>query len=231
MFVFRSACSLLFETHCIHCEAELFEHCRLLCTNCFETLILLDPKTRCQSCFQPSEDAICQSCLLEAPCIVKLASCFDYDKVAKSLLIAFKYHDRPYLARSLASFMMIQYAQLGWDFPDLLTYVPQSFLRKLSRGYNQSKLLAETLGQMMQRPVEPLLCRTHFMLSQTRLVKKERKLAPNSFAFNSGQLQGKVILLIDDVFTTGATLHNASKTLMDASAKAIYALTFCLTES
>ena len=162
----------------------------------------------------------------------RLGCCFEYDGPAKSLLIALKYQDKPYLAKSLASFLLLQHHELSWELPDLITYIPQSFLRASLRGYNQSALLAQNLGLMMQRPVESHLLRTSFGLTQTLLSKEERKrMAPDVFALKRNiNLQGKRVLLVDDVLTTGTTIECASRALQAAHPASLDVLCLLRTE-
>lgn len=202
---------LLFPSSCIHCQGELTGSLKLLCSTCLTQLETIDPRDRCPICF--TDGCICSK---TGPRSYKrLGCCFEYEGPQKSLLIALKYQDRPYLAKSLASFMLLQYEQLGWQLPDYITYIPQSFLRANLRGYNQSALLAEHFGNLLQIPVVSLLKRTSFSLSQTLLPKEERKLlSPDIFACKAGiSIHKKQILLIDDVFTTGQTAECASQAL------------------
>lgn len=128
--------------------------------------------------------------------------------------------------------MLLQLEELGWVLPDVITYIPQSFLRSSLRGYNQSALLAEHLGQLLQIPVESLLKRTSFSLSQTLLPKEERKrLSPEIFTYKAhSSIQKKRILLIDDVLTTGQTVECASLALLEQNPTAIDVLTLMRTE-
>lgn len=224
----ESLCSLVFPTMCIHCREELTGSLKLLCATCLTQLELIDPTVRCPICF--TEGCICAK---TGPRSYKrLGCCFEYEGPQKSLLIALKYQDRPYLAKSLSSFMLLQLHKLNWQLPDVITYIPQSFLRSSLRGYNQSALLAEHLGQLLQIPVVSLLKRTSFSLSQTLLPKEERKrLSPDIFICKGKHtLQKKRILLIDDVLTTGQTVECASQALQEQTAAAIDVLTLMRTE-
>ncbi len=144
-----------------------------------------------------------------------MAYCFDYEGPQKSLLHAFKYGDKPYLAKSLASFMLLQYEKLSWGLPTIITYVPQNFLRSSLRGYNQSKLLAEELAQLLGTSCLPLLSRPTFTISQSLLTKEARKeLSGTTFSYKGPPtLENQSIMLIDDVFTTGTTAERAFQTI------------------
>lgn len=208
----ESFASLLFPTGCLHCGADLFET-KQLCQSCLQQLELLDPRE-------------CRCSGLRG--VDQFGACFEYEGAQKSLLTAFKYGDKPYLAKSLAGFMLLQYSELGWDFPDLITYIPQSFLRSCQRGYNQSQLLAEELGKLMEIEVRSLLKREHFTPSQTLLSKDEREgLLADSFSVcSNAEIEGKHILLIDDVCTTGTTIRCANLALAEMKPKSVNA--FCL---
>ena len=138
----------------------------------------------------------------------------------------------PYLAKSLSAFMLLQLDQLEWPLPDIITYIPQSFLRSSLRGYNQSALLAQELGLLLQIPVMSLLKRTSFSLSQTLLSKEERKrLSPDIFRCKgNAQIHKKRLLLVDDVLTTGQTVECAARALRTQNPAAIDVLTLMRTE-
>jgi predicted amidophosphoribosyltransferase len=124
--------------------------------------------------------------------------------------------------------------------------VPLSRARFRDRGYNQSERLARALGRRWRRPVVDLLVRTRDTAAQTALTP-EARLANVAGAFetrnaergtgNSGpddrsafrpppSAFGRPVILVDDVFTTGATLAEAARTLERAGARTIFALTF-----
>lgn len=223
-----SLSSLLFPSSCIHCHEELDGSLKLLCTTCLGQVELINPKMRCPVCF--TEGCVCAK---TGPRHYKrLGCCFEYEGPQKSLLIALKYQDKPYLAKSLGAFMLLQLEQLEWPLPDVITYIPQSFLRSCIRGYNQSALLAEHLGQLLQIPVISLLKRTSFSISQTLLTKEERThLSPDIFTcIATKSLDKKRILLIDDVLTTGQTVECASIALLEQNPLAIDVLTLMRTE-
>src|SRR5207249_439991 len=122
--------------------------------------------------------AVCDSCQQNRPSTDCIGACFEYTGPAKSLISEFKYSDRPYLARSLAGFLFLQLEALGWPAPDLLTFVPQSFMKANVRGYNQSKLLAQELAKLLSRPAIALLQKQKVTFSQSLLDKSQRQELP-----------------------------------------------------
>ena len=101
------------------------------------------------------------------------------------------------------------------------------------RGYNQADLLANFLAKQLNLDFAPnVLVRTRNTLSQSRLNKKERERnLVNAFVVNKKNFVSKrVILLIDDVFTTGATVNACAQTLLQAGSKEVFVLTLAAGE-
>ncbi len=158
-----------------------------------------------------------------------MGAAFDYDGPAASLVKCLKYGNQYYLARGMASFLMVQFDRLKWPMPDVLIPMPIAFTHWLERGYNQSTLLAEEMGRLLQRPVWNTLKRRSGDFSQAALNLEQRKEVNNQhFQVKKGfPLQGKILLIIDDVMTSGLTLKSCTEILYLEDPAALYALTFC----
>ena len=106
---------------------------------------------------------------------------------------------------------------------DAVTWAPVSGLRKLRRGYDQSQLLARTVGKELGIPVERLLKKHRHTQAQSRLTAEARRAnVLGAYRFAGKQsVAGKRILLIDDVFTTGATAEECARVLLTAGAKSV----------
>lgn len=105
---------------------------------------------------------------------------------------------------------------------DYLTFVPLHRARLKEREFNQSQLLALKLSRHFKVPLlDNLLKRVRPTPSQTNLSKEERfKSLRGAFAARENeQIKGKTILLVDDVFTTGATFNECAKVLRQAGVK------------
>lgn len=135
-----------------------------------------------------------------------------------------KYKDAVYVAPLLASFIEIP---PDWEL-DCIVPIPLHFIRLWRRGYNQSALLAQALSERIGVPVsEKLLRRVRYTKTQTKLGAAQRaKNIRNAFAA-AADVQGKRILLIDDVRTTGSTLDSAAMALRKGGAAAVYACSAC----
>ncbi len=112
--------------------------------------------------------------------------------------------------------------QLGLRY-DLMTYIPINALRLRRRGFDQTRLLAQEAGEQLGMvPVSTLKKRRR--KPQSRVVNAEERQRNIRGAFlvtNPASVQGKRILLIDDVLTTGATVSEASRVLLAAGAKSV----------
>jgi ComF family protein len=111
---------------------------------------------------------------------------------------------------------------------DIVTPVPIHRVRQRSRGYNQAELISNAVADILQKPHLPhLLRRRRYTKTQTKLNREERKLnVTNAFSIKKGiGIQGKNILLVDDVFTTGSTVNSISSILKEEGCKKVFVLT------
>lgn len=135
----------------------------------------------------------------------------------------------PHLAKGASAYLTAQFLLLDWPLPDVIVPVPISFTRWFQRGYNQSFLLASGLGEMINRPVQEALLRKSGDFSQAGLNHRQRiSLSGETILMKKHQgLQDKCILLIDDVMTTGTTMHKCAEALSEECPGRIYGLTLC----
>ena len=111
---------------------------------------------------------------------------------------------------------------------DLIVPVPLHAKRLRWRGFNQSLLLAREVGRICQLPVNPfVLQRWKETVAQTQLSERERRRnVRGAFRLHPDlSVKDKTVLVVDDVYTSGATVNECSRTLKKAGAKEIYVLT------
>ena len=145
---------------------------------------------------------------------------------ARDLLLRFKYSNVPELAHPFAE-LLAEYHPEAAQAADGLVPIPLHYLRYWKRSYNQAELLARELGRHWHLPVLPVLRRVRPVLRQAGLTREQR-LSNLKGAFRLRRrpdLAGRRLLVIDDVFTTGATLTAAVKLLQSAGAAEIRVLT------
>lgn len=230
----KSLLHVLYPTSCLHCHSLLPPESLVLCASCASLLDLIQPYERCATCFNVLEDfspGICHDCVQYPSHYTRMGSAFAYEGPAASLVRHLKYSNRPYLSQGMSGFLVAQFDQLQWPMPDALIPVPLSFTHWLERGYNQSMLLAQEMGKLLQCPVWDILKRKTGDFRQAALNLEQRKaLEGNNFKMKpSFPVEGKILLVIDDVMTSGLTLQRCAETLMAGSPGALYALTFCRT--
>lgn len=220
---------VLFPMECQHCGDEMASTPSLLCVFCASLLEDIDPSHRCLFCFEESTSRPCASCQGSEKKRFEKAACFDYVGPIASLIKKMKYNNQPYLAKSLAPFLALQWTRLQWKKPDWILPIPLSWNHQWKRGYNQSTLLAQELSAFLQTPLLSCLQRHGFHTSQAKVSKEQRlQLSPLSFHVKEPtKLFGSSLLLIDDVMTTGSTLQAAAEALMPYSPRCIQALVLC----
>lgn len=114
---------------------------------------------------------------------------------------------------------------------DMITWVPLSPLRRWRRGYDQAQLLAERLGEELDMPCEPLLKKVRNTRAQSGLKGESQRRANVLGAYSvhrDARPEGRRILLVDDVVTTGATLSECARMLLSAGAAQVVCVTLAM---
>ena len=144
---------------------------------------------------------------------------FQYKNLIRNLILQIKFQRKPYIYKTIEYFLQNnkKYLEKLKKY-DIIIVVPLSWKRRLQRGYNQSQLVAETISNILQIKVESkILYKTKNIVPQSTLNKKERKEnIKGAFKIrNIEKIKNKKILIIDDIYTTGNTLNECSKMLIE----------------
>ena len=154
-----------------------------------------------------------------------------YDNGLKEYIKLFKYSKYRMLAEPLGD-LMSNYTNRFYDIDkfDIITYVPVHQNRLEERGFNQAALLAKRIGENLKIAVEDLLIRDEDTLKQSKLSRKERlKNLKSKFKIKDNiNIDDKRILLVDDIYTTGATVNELSRILLDNGAISIKIITLAI---
>ncbi len=223
---------------CINCKTILntFSKERYICKKCKNNFEFLDI-IGCKICGRSTgtDKEFCNICEV-APNISfnKNYSLFPYDDVYKSFIYKLKYGlDKRY--SYLMSMLMYEYIIQNNLFKDIdiITCVPMHKSKERKRGFNQSALLAKQLSSLLNIPYKQTLIRNKNTVPQSSLRLEDRfKNLSTVFVLNKNtNVSNKNILIIDDIYTSGATISECSNQLIANEAKNIYALTFCLTRA
>lgn len=211
MGVLLSIREFLFPRFCLTCgrRLEMTEH--TICSHCNIGL----PRTYL---WKDPEDNVLAKRYWGRADVVKAAAYIRFVArgTAADIVYDFKYHHNKKAAREMGRMMAQEIEPSGFlDGIDCIVPVPLTFLRLFRRGYNQSTELAKGIGDVTGIPVvTDALKRTRFKTSQTRLTREERiKNTENAFTLgkNATALEGRHVLLVDDVITTGATTTGCAR--------------------
>lgn len=151
-------------------------------------------------------------------------SAFDYDGPAARTVQRYKYGGSRYLSAFMAQAMLRAAIEANVPF-DCLCHVPLHPKKRRKRGFDQAALLADRLAALTGKPHIHAVQRVRNTPSQTKLTMAQRK-ANMSGAFEAVQRTSGRVLLIDDVFTTGATAAECAGVLECAGAASVTVLTF-----
>ena len=229
----RALLDLVYPRRCVGCGQEPGPSRGHLCWDCLSQVPFVGPPF-CARCGDPVEgrvDAsfVCYHCSRNEPWFDQARSAARYRGVVQTVLRSFKYGQglwlRSELVRVLAACLAVHYDAGGID---AVCAVPLYPARRRERGYNQSELLAVSLARRLRKPVvSACLARIRPTRTQTNLTAKER--ASNvKGAFRTRRrhrLDGRRILLIDDVMTTGATVNECARVLNECGAGRVQVLT------
>jgi len=229
----RAAVDQLYPPICVACENATGGH-DALCAACFAKLrpITTPLCTRLGLPFAVSigPDALSAEALADPPPFERARSAVVYNDLARTLVSRLKYGDRPELARLLAR-LMVQAGHEFWGAKPVLVPVPLHVSRFMARRYNQSAELAAILARHTGLDVDALLLRRHKRTRQQVGLTHDGRDRNVAGAFSAhpqalARLAGRPVVLVDDVYTTGATLKAATRALKRGGAGHIDVLSF-----
>jgi ComF family protein len=232
----RSIMDLVFPPICPVCLVRLDPLSGYtLCIQCLSAISYLRPPL-CRICGmevagEPERDCICGECLRAPPPFCIARSLVRYEPAVRQLIQKLKYAGDTSVLAGISA--LIGGGQLS-EFTDcnLIIPVPLHAIRHRSRGLNQATILAGLFFPHKKNVLRPgWLIRARNTRSQTKLggLERRRNLAGAFHLRSSNELNKAVVCLVDDVFTTGTTVAECSRTLLDGGAKEVRVLTLART--
>lgn len=205
---------------CQKCQDEIMntQTSGPVCEKCGKYLVLAD-------------ESVCVDCRENQPefKIARAVGPYENDKLRKAVKV-FKFLCRRYMSVKMGNMMAAVVIEEPGFWPiDIITPVPISKGSFKQRGFNQAELLAKQISKVIKKRMYPhLLVRIKETPSQTELTKEERErnLLCAFKANEPGKINGKNILLVDDVYTTGSTIKECTRILMEAGAQSVAVITW-----
>ena len=216
--------SLLFPTPCAACGRYIKDFKYLyVCPDCYKSIRLLDGVV-CKTCMKPMNADFmteCSECAEGKRHFVHVSAAGVYSGALKELIHLTKFYERKKIAKLLADFIFENVMDTAIKWADVIVPVPLSKGSLSERGYNQTALVALELSKRTGVQYLDAVKKVRETEPQNKLERKDR-LKNLKDAFKAElPVNGKKVLVVDDVYTTGATMNEMAKTLLAAGAKEV----------
>jgi ComF family protein len=211
--------STLWPGRCAHCEARSSQP---LCNACLQQDLPLRP--RCPRCGVgvAQDGQICGHCLLHPPRWVGALTLGDYRFPNDQFILRMKFGAEPAIGRWFGDLLGARWLDAGLPLPDRILPVPLSRERLRERGFNPAWEMARRIAKWLDRPADPhALQRVRQGIAQSKLPLDARKRNIRGAYACQTRLDGKSVLLVDDVMTSGATLAEATQVLLQQGATTV----------
>lgn len=230
---FETAITFLFPAQCKVCEKDIgLNSIPYLCVGCWDSLEIVTPPW-CEICGIQNVEGVCNLCATTPPRFGKLRTVAFYDAILQKIIHLYKFEKRRSLAKHL-SYMMIKHQPKDCNFKeyDYILPIPLHKTRLRERGFNQSALIAQGISNELGIEIcTNALVRSKNTTPQSSLTRDARQSnIVGAFDIkNRNHIKGKRILILDDVFTTGATVNEAVNMLWNEDPVEIDVLTLART--
>lgn len=219
------ALDLLLPPQCLACGA-LVDEPGALCAACWTRIQFIAPPF-CACCglpfeLDPGREAVCGDCARSPPSFARARTVMRYDDASKGLILRFKHGDRTEAAPAFGRWMARAGSILTAE-ADVIVPVPLHRWRLFTRRYNQAALLAVALGRIANVPVaaDALVRRRHTAPQGGDRISRARNVKGAFAVARPGAIAGRSVLVVDDVFTTGATLSECARVLRGGGASRV----------
>jgi len=211
---------------CDCCTRDIFsEQFPAICSKCEESLpIIINP---CQKCGKPlNKNNKCKYCYFNRSSFTKAFSVFEYKEPISDMVFRFKYGKEIYLKNFFTFFLKHKFSNLNLNV-DCVINVPMFKDKEVIRIKNQSALLVEEFCKQTNLTNASFNIEKIMATSQTTLDSLERfeNVKSSIHILDKNYFKNKSILIIDDIFTTGATIEELANICRRAGAERVYFLT------
>lgn len=204
---------------------------KYICSSCERKLKKLQPPL-CSKCSKPIEynstTGLCPECCDTDRYFITSKSPYAYDGLIKKAIYSYKYHNKAYFYKLFGNLLVDFMKSISYTEFDCIASVPLYPSKMRERGYNQSELIARYIASKLSIPYVDAIKRTKKTLKQSGQSREQRKKNMKG-AFEIKQPAEKIInnsvLLVDDIYTTGSTVDECSKVLVNYGAASVYVIT------
>lgn len=224
----QKAIRLIFPKTCKNCKRILaYNEYSCNCSN--DGIEKLSDKS-CLHCANELDNCSCNGKF--SVYLDNVAAVYIYNDIIKQQLIEFKFHEKKSLSKYFAADMSKRVDTVFNDVKfDYVSFVPMYKKDFYERGYNQSQLLAKDLSHHINVPFKTVLTKITPTKKQHQQKAKDRYAnIKNAFALTDVDVQGKTILICDDIKTTGNTLKSCCDVLLENGAKEVYCICVAISE-
>lgn len=223
---------LILPPRCFGCGDLTYDH-HTFCSTCWNGCTFLSTPW-CTLCgwpfpYETPDQTLCPSCHRLPPLFAQCRSALAYSEGSRRFILKFKQGDGTYLAPGLSRLMI----RVGQDLlanTDLLIPIPLHWVRLFMRQYNQATLLSKNISHQTNIPTYTDILQRHRQTSKQGHQSRKDRYTNIRGAFHipvkkTPLIEGQRITLVDDVFTTGATVTECARVLLNEGAKEVRVLT------
>ena len=224
---------IIYPVTCPLCGSVLPYSEKGVCVKCLKKLKWVESPVcmRCGKMIDDPEEEYCKDCTSIPKSFEKNYAAFCYEGEIKDSLYAFKYKNKREYAGFYADSIISKYGhELSKNGIDGIVPVPLNSKRLKQRGYNQAELLAKEIGKALKITVYPdYLKRCIATDPQKELNDRERmKNLKNAFIIGQNDVKLKQILLVDDIYTSGATMDACTRVLLMSGVERVYCVSVAI---
>lgn len=236
MNILNNILNSLFPKKCIGCGKVLNEEKeRFFCDDCKKDAVFLTFENSCPICSAPidAKDRLCVNCQTHKRSFTKNISCAKYSGSIKKAVLRFKFSGKKEICRDFSQIIYEELIkQVNLPSFDILAAVPIHKKRLKERGFDQCNLMARLLADKLgisYADRELVKIKNNPPQSSIKNPAERMKNVAGAFAVtDKTAFSGKTVLLLDDVFTSGATLSEVSRILLKSGAKEVYSVTVAM---